>query len=140
MAALGANVTAKRLALAYVLFKLIAALIAILAFPLTVSEQGMPGIDPQPTVSVGVVSYPADGRSADALLVSADRAMYASKRGGKNRVARAAAEPMVVSIEGRENRENREVREVREGREAREGREGRTEQAAARQREADRAG
>src|SRR5690349_10897467 len=34
MAALGANVTAKRLALAYVLFKLIAALIAILAFPL----------------------------------------------------------------------------------------------------------
>jgi predicted signal transduction protein with EAL and GGDEF domain len=80
---------------------------------LTVSEQGMPGIDPQPTVSVGVVSYPADGRSADALLVSADRAMYASKRGGKNRVARATAEPMVVSIEG---------------------------QAAARQREADRAG
>lgn len=80
---------------------------------LTVSEQGMPGIDPQPTVSVGVVSYPADGRSADALLVSADRAMYASKRGGKNRVARATAEPMVVSIEG---------------------------QAASRQREADRAG
>ncbi|MDR6306082.1 phosphate:Na+ symporter [Nitrobacter vulgaris] len=37
MAALGANVTAKRLALAYVLFKLIAALIAILAFPLTVA-------------------------------------------------------------------------------------------------------
>lgn len=67
---------------------------------LTVSEQGMPGVDPAPTVSVGVVSYPADGRSADALLVSADRAMYASKRGGKNRVARATAEPMVVSIEG----------------------------------------
>lgn len=66
---------------------------------LTVAEQGMPGIDPGPTVSVGVVSYPADGRSADALLVSADRAMYASKRGGKNRVARAAAEPMVLSIE-----------------------------------------
>jgi len=65
----------------------------------TVSEQGMPGIDPVPTISVGVVSYPADGRSADALLVSADRAMYASKRGGKNRVARATAEPMVLSIE-----------------------------------------
>ena len=64
-----------------------------------VAEQGMPGIDPAPTVSVGVVSYPADGRSADALLVSADRAMYASKRGGKNRVARATAEPMVLSIE-----------------------------------------
>lgn len=35
LAAIGASTTAKRLALAYVLFKLIAALIAILAFPLT---------------------------------------------------------------------------------------------------------
>ena len=76
---------------------------------LTVAEQGMPGIDPAPTVSVGVVSYPADGRSADALLVSADRAMYASKRGGKNRVARATAEPMVVSIESREGGRSREA-------------------------------
>lgn len=66
---------------------------------LTVAEQAVSGIEPPPTVSVGVVSYPADGRSADALLVSADRAMYASKRGGKNRVARAAAEPMVLSLE-----------------------------------------
>jgi diguanylate cyclase (GGDEF) domain len=75
---------------------------------LTVAEQASPGIDPTPTVSVGVVSYPADGRSADALLVSADRAMYASKRGGKNRVARAAAEPMVVAIESREGGRTRE--------------------------------
>jgi diguanylate cyclase (GGDEF)-like protein len=75
---------------------------------LTVAEQGAPGLDPAPTVSVGVVSYPADGRSADALLVSADRAMYASKRGGKNRVARAAAEPMVVAIESHEGGRARE--------------------------------
>ena len=67
---------------------------------LTVAEQAIGGVEPQPTVSVGVVSYPADGRSADALLVSADRAMYSSKRGGKNRVARATAEPMVLPIEG----------------------------------------
>ncbi len=66
---------------------------------LTVAEQGLAGIEPSPTVSVGVVSYPADGRSADALLMSADRAMYASKRTGKNRVARPAGEAAVVPIE-----------------------------------------
>jgi diguanylate cyclase (GGDEF)-like protein len=75
---------------------------------LTVAEQGVAGVEPTPTVSIGVVSYPADGRSADALLVSADRAMYASKRGGKNRVARAAAEPMVVAIESHEGGRARE--------------------------------
>jgi phosphate:Na+ symporter len=37
LAAIGASTTAKRLALAYVLFKVIAALIAIVAFPLTVA-------------------------------------------------------------------------------------------------------
>ena len=63
----------------------------------TVAEQGL-SVDPGPTVSVGVVSYPADGRTADALLVSADRAMYASKRSGKNKVARATAEPMAITI------------------------------------------
>jgi len=66
---------------------------------LTIAEQGIHGVDPGPTVSIGVVSYPADGRTADALLVSADRAMYASKRGGKNRVARATAEPMVLTMD-----------------------------------------
>jgi diguanylate cyclase (GGDEF)-like protein len=78
---------------------------------LTVAEQGMPGIEPTPTVSVGVVSYPADGRSADALLVSADRAMYASKRGGKNRVMRATAEPMAVAVVAVEDLESSRPRE-----------------------------
>jgi diguanylate cyclase (GGDEF)-like protein len=66
---------------------------------LTVSEQAVGGIEPPPTVSVGVVSYPADGRSADALLMSADRAMYASKRSGKNRVARPPGGSAVVAME-----------------------------------------
>lgn len=38
------------------------------------------------SISVGVVTYPDDGRTADELMISADRAMYASKRSGKNRV------------------------------------------------------
>ncbi len=40
----------------------------------------------KPSLSVGVVSYPEDGSTADELMISADRAMYASKRAGKNRV------------------------------------------------------
>lgn len=71
---------------------------------LGVAEEGVPGVEGHPTVSVGVVSYPTDGRTADALMLSADRAMYVSKRGGKNRVARASAEPAVVSIEAERGR------------------------------------
>jgi diguanylate cyclase (GGDEF)-like protein len=61
-----------------------------------VAEQGTPGLEPSPTISTGVVSYPADGRTADALVISADRAMYTSKRAGKNRVARANGVPANV--------------------------------------------
>jgi diguanylate cyclase (GGDEF)-like protein len=66
---------------------------------LMAAEQGAAGLDVPSTVSVGVVSFPADGRSADALLMSADRAMYASKRSGKNRVARPSNGTAVVPIE-----------------------------------------
>ena len=41
---------------------------------------------PEPSLSIGVVSYPDDGRNADELIISADGAMYASKRAGKDRV------------------------------------------------------
>jgi diguanylate cyclase (GGDEF)-like protein len=40
----------------------------------------------RPSLSVGVVAYPDDGLTADELMISADGAMYASKRAGKNRV------------------------------------------------------
>ena len=40
----------------------------------------------QPSISIGVVSYPDDGTTSDALMITADQAMYASKRAGKNRV------------------------------------------------------
>jgi diguanylate cyclase (GGDEF)-like protein len=52
----------------------------------------MPGGAPRPSLSVGVVAYPDDGRSADALIISADGAMYASKRAGKDRVTGAPIE------------------------------------------------
>jgi len=40
----------------------------------------------QPSVSIGVVSYPDDGRTSDELMITADSSMYRSKREGKNRV------------------------------------------------------
>jgi diguanylate cyclase (GGDEF)-like protein len=64
-----------------------------------VAEHPIAGLEARATVSVGVVSYPTDGRTADALMISADRAMYISKRAGKNRVARATSEPTMVAIE-----------------------------------------
>src|SRR5438045_6696998 len=41
-----------------------------------------PGADRRPSLSIGVVSYPDDGRTADELIISADGAMYDSKRAG----------------------------------------------------------
>ena len=40
----------------------------------------------QTSLSIGVVSYPEDGRTADELMIAADGAMYSSKRHGKNSV------------------------------------------------------
>lgn len=60
---------------------------------LSIAGMDIPGLARSPTVSVGVVSYPKDGESADALMVQADQAMYASKRGGRNRVAGPGSDP-----------------------------------------------
>jgi len=44
------------------------------------------------TVSIGVSSYPEDGRTMDALLARADHALYLAKEGGRNRVAQFRAD------------------------------------------------
>jgi diguanylate cyclase (GGDEF)-like protein len=62
---------------------------------LTVASISVPGMDRPPTVSVGVVSFPRDGQTVDDLMISADQAMYASKRAGRNRVAGPTTEPIV---------------------------------------------
>ena len=49
---------------------------------------------PRPSLSIGAVAYPEDGTTADELIISADGAMYASKRAGKDRVTSAPIEPL----------------------------------------------
>jgi diguanylate cyclase (GGDEF)-like protein len=53
-----------------------------------VAELSVPvgGNSIHPSVSIGVVNYPDDGRTSDELMITADTSMYRSKRGGKNRV------------------------------------------------------
>lgn len=71
---------------------------------LGVADREIDGLAERPTVSVGVVAYPRDGASADDLMISADRAMYLSKRAGRNRVAGPESEggaPVPVMADGR---------------------------------------
>ena len=44
------------------------------------------------SLSVGVVTHPDDGETADELMIKADEAMYASKRAGKDRVMGAPSD------------------------------------------------
>jgi diguanylate cyclase (GGDEF)-like protein len=41
------------------------------------------------TCSVGVAIYPQDGENGGAMILAADRACYAAKRAGRNRIATA---------------------------------------------------
>jgi diguanylate cyclase (GGDEF)-like protein len=41
------------------------------------------------TISIGMAEFPENGHTADAVISSADEALYEAKRGGRNRVVRA---------------------------------------------------
>ncbi|MCA1569818.1 MAG: GGDEF domain-containing protein, partial [Chloroflexi bacterium] len=47
----------------------------------------MSGTEPVTSVSIGLVSHPEDGLSAEELMAAADRAMYQAKRLGKNQIS-----------------------------------------------------
>ena len=62
--------------------------------PLRERGSGEPGDPPPPvTVSLGVASFPEDGRTIEALLRAADRSMYAVKAAGGNAVAVSPRRP-----------------------------------------------
>lgn len=58
-----------------------------------IERHAFPDEDIQPggelTVSAGVAAYPTDGRTSEEVIRRADEALYAAKRGGKNRVLAA---------------------------------------------------
>ncbi len=41
------------------------------------------------SASIGMATFPGDGRSADEVLLAADRACFVAKRGGRDRIATA---------------------------------------------------
>ncbi len=56
-------------------------------------EISVPGVDRTITASAGVATYPGDAAAPEHLLRVADRALYAAKQAGRDRVVLAASKP-----------------------------------------------
>ena len=48
------------------------------------------------TLSIGIAEFPENGQTADEVISNADEALYAAKRGGRNRVVRAGSKKTKV--------------------------------------------
>jgi diguanylate cyclase (GGDEF)-like protein len=63
-----------------------------------VADEEFPG--ERVTISVGVAEFPEHGHTAEAVIASADDALYQAKREGRNRVVRASPKSKKVRQEG----------------------------------------
>lgn len=57
--------------------------------------KGFEDMDPKPTISIGVATYPDDGATRQEIVRKADDALFRAKSGGRNRVALAREEKKV---------------------------------------------
>ena len=53
---------------------------------LSIADAVVEGDDVRFTVSLGVASFPRDGRTSDEVMAAADSAVYAAKAAGRDRV------------------------------------------------------
>jgi diguanylate cyclase (GGDEF)-like protein len=56
-----------------------------------VAEKDFPGR--KITISIGMAEFPQDGHSAEEVISMADEALYAAKRGGRNRIVSSEPKP-----------------------------------------------
>ena len=56
-----------------------------------ISEAELEGL-PKVTMSLGIASYPDDGRDIEDLIDKADSALYAAKKSGRNRVVKYSSD------------------------------------------------
>jgi diguanylate cyclase (GGDEF)-like protein len=65
-----------------------------------VGRTELPGVDTAVSASFGVAVYPEDAVDAETLLRKADRALYAAKEGGRNRIEVVSAPTPPAPIAG----------------------------------------